>query len=366
MKERFLVLDSFRGLCALSVVFFHTRLVGSFTELDFFRGSAIFVEFFFVLSGFVLAHGYGFKPEIKFAHFMRARFFRIYPLHLFMLIVFIIIEVGKLLAYNFGGFIFTNMPFTNAASIEELVPNLLLLQSWIWSANHLSFNYPSWSISIEFYLYVFLFLSVSIFKFKRVYSWFFIFLLSLLCINLDVKILTPQAFSGLFCFFGGAFTYFVYKKTLNHKPSYLLGSIMELSLLACVFFITQSKIDNRETLAPLLFLFTVLLFSFESGFFSRILKANFFQFIGKLSYSIYMTHAALLFCFISVAMVAQKLTGEKLAPMIDNVRFLTFGSGFINNIISIIILAMVVTVSIFTYKYIEVPGQLFNNKKSNR
>ena len=99
MKQRFEALDAFRGLAALSIVVCHMHFVGSLTELEFFRRSPIFVEFFFVLSGFVLTHGYGFNENLKFSVFMKARFFRLYPLHLFMFIIFIFLELGKLAAY---------------------------------------------------------------------------------------------------------------------------------------------------------------------------------------------------------------------------------------------------------------------------
>ena len=94
-KNRFIVLDSFRGICAVCVVMYHLHWVASLAEIDFFRGSGIFVEFFFVLSGFVLAHGYGFRESLNFKEFVRSRFFRLYPLHLFMLLVFVALEFGK-------------------------------------------------------------------------------------------------------------------------------------------------------------------------------------------------------------------------------------------------------------------------------
>ena len=122
-KKRFEVLDAFRGICALCVVVFHMRFMGSFTELTFFRNSEYFVEFFFILSGFVLSHGYSSKSNLTFFSFMRTRFFRLYPLHIFMLLVFLIIECGKFLAFRYGGFSFTNYPFTGAASPYELVQN---------------------------------------------------------------------------------------------------------------------------------------------------------------------------------------------------------------------------------------------------
>ena len=45
--KRFVVLDSFRGVCAVAVVLFHTQILLSFSELGFFRHADLFVEFFF-------------------------------------------------------------------------------------------------------------------------------------------------------------------------------------------------------------------------------------------------------------------------------------------------------------------------------
>jgi peptidoglycan/LPS O-acetylase OafA/YrhL len=362
MNKRFEALDAFRGLCAISVVIFHMHLVGSITELDFFRGSSIFVEFFFVLSGFVLAHGYGFKESLNFKKFMKARFFRLYPLHFFMFVVFIALEFGKLFAYKFGGFVFNNEPFTNSFAVSEMIPNLLLIQSWTPFTDHLTFNYPSWSISIEFYMYALLFFSITLFKSNRVISWLIISFIAFLLMFLESDFLVDTVLRGLSCFFGGAFTYVIYKKLSHFKPSYISGSIVEAILLMCVVLIVQSKIEYRAIVAPVLFLLTVLFFAFEAGFFSKLLKLKSLQYAGKLSYSIYMTHAAILFCLISVAMILQKLTGIEMAPMFDTTRFLNFGNSGINNIVVIVILSIVIYVSSLTYKYIELYGQKLNRK----
>src|SRR3546814_13395214 len=91
-EKRFLSLDSFRGLMALSVMVYHLRVSGSFTEWLLFRHAEVFVSFFFVLSGFVLTHAYGSSVKFNFRKFFISRTFRLLPLHLFMLGVFILLE----------------------------------------------------------------------------------------------------------------------------------------------------------------------------------------------------------------------------------------------------------------------------------
>lgn len=362
MKKRFEALDAFRGICALFVVVFHMHLVGSITELDFFRGSAIFVEFFFVLSGFVLAHGYGFRENLNFNTFMKARFFRLYPLHFFMFLVFVALEFGKLLAYKFSGIVFNNKPFTGSTAISEMIPNLLLIQSWTPFTNPLSFNYPAWSISIEFYMYALLFFSIILFKSNKTISWFLISLIAFFLIYLDSDLLVNSVLRGISCFFGGSFVYVIYKKIAHLKISYIIGSFSEALLLIFIVLIVQSEIEYRSIIAPVLFIFTVLFFAFESGIFSNLFKTKPLQYAGKLSYSIYMTHAAILFILISIAMIVQKITGSQIAPMIGTGRHLNFGSGVINNLTVIAILTIVIYISSLTYKYIEINGQKLNKR----
>jgi len=357
MNQRFESLDAFRGLAALSVVIFHMNLVGSVTELEFFKGSAIFVEFFFVLSGFVLVHGYGFKKDLKFFIFMKARFFRLYPLHLFMFAIFLLLEFGKLTAYKYGGFTFNYIPFTENTAVSEIVPNLLLIQSWLPSSDSLSFNYPSWSISIEFYLYVLLFISVVIFSKFKTYIWIFTPIIAFYLIISKSEILTSEVLRGLSCFFGGALTYLLYKKISYLRITKLFGSIVEIFIITFIIVIVSSDLKYKGIVTTILFYITILIFSFESGIVSSLLRLKLFQETGKISYSIYMTHAAILFCLMSTAIVLQKITGIELAPMINGERFLTSGYEIINNLIVFVILALVILISQFTYSHIELKWQ---------
>jgi peptidoglycan/LPS O-acetylase OafA/YrhL len=364
-KVRFEALDAFRGLCALCVVIHHLRVSGTFTELSFFRNSSIFVEFFFVLSGFVLAHGYGFKEKIEFKPFVTARFFRIYPLHFFMFCVIFIIEIGKWAAYKYGGLVFNSEPFTGHTAIREIIPNLLLIQSWT-SLTTWSFNAPSWSISIEFYLYIILFFTVSIFHRFKVLAWLLTSSVMFALLFAGNEYLVSAVVSGLSCFFGGAFIYYIYTKTSNIKISYLAGSMIEVILIIAILFIVSSNFQNQKALGSLLFVVVVWFFSFESGVISRILVTQPLQVLGKLSYSIYMTHTSIIFIAISTLMVIQKATNIDLASTIDGIRFLSLGSDLYNYILLFSMLCLTIFISNITFKYVELKGQKVGRRINKR
>ncbi|HFG2066227.1 TPA: acyltransferase family protein, partial [Vibrio cholerae] len=258
MNKRFEALDAFRGLCAVCVVIYHIVVVGSFSQWSLFRNSYIFVEFFFVLSGFVLAHGYGFKKGVSFNSFIKGRIIRIYPLHLFMLLAFVGLELLNLLAYNYG-FSFRGEPFSGKTSIGELIINTFLLQSWIPSAEALSFNGPSWSISVEFYMYILLFITATFLKGFR-FSWLLISLFSFFLLSIPQDLMTNESLRGLSCFFGGAFTYTLFKKFNELSFNFKFGSVIEVFLIAIVLLSVCVEFTYRDFALPVIFMIVVLFF----------------------------------------------------------------------------------------------------------
>lgn len=362
MNKRFEALDAFRGICALSVAIFHMHFIGSITELEFFRGSSIFVEFFFVLSGFVLAHGYAYKDSLKFFTLMKSRFFRLYPLHLFMFCVMLILEVVRLFANKYNLYSSISSPFTENTAIVEIIPNLLLLQSWTPYTEPLSFNYPSWSISVEFYMYALFFCSIITCKKNKVTAWLFLSLSAFMLIYLQPSFLTLEALRGLSCFFGGTFTYYLFKRAQSLKLNHIVGTSIEVLLLSMIVVLVQSKLDNRSLVVSVLFMVTVFVFAFEFGLISKILKIKPFQAIGKLSYSIYMTHAAILIGMGYIITAIQKISGVTLKVTKEDVTFFDFGTPVINNIVIFIIALIIIGISIVTYHYIELAGQNLNSR----
>ena len=359
---RFYALDSFRGLCALCVVVYHMHVTGTITELKFFQNANLFVEFFFVLSGFVLAHAYGNKEGIDLKTFFISRTFRLLPLHWFMLAVFVLLESGKLLAHK-KGMSFNNEPFTGYFSPSELIPNFLLIQSWTDSTEHLSFNFPSWSISIEYYMYL-VFAVILLMRTKVRYSlWGGLALVAFADIYSGSDLLTNYAAKGLLCFFSGALSYILFAKIKERLTLSNFGfTALEVASLIAVAATITSDASNKSMFTSIIFCAVVILFAFDAGAISKLLKREPLSIIGKLSYSIYLTHAAILFCITSVFMVAEKIFKLNLTPIIAGKNYLDTGSIIANNLTVFLVLFIVILLSSLTYKYIEMQGQKIGKK----
>jgi peptidoglycan/LPS O-acetylase OafA/YrhL len=135
------VLDFYRYGGALWVAFVHFTIVYLPVENSIkeriHTGFQPLMGFFFTLSGFVIMHVYnrGISSAADYVHYLRKRLARIYPLHLATL-AFAIIS-GMLSDFE----------------TDAVVPNLLLVHAWN-TTTHLSFNYPSWSVSAELFAYL--------------------------------------------------------------------------------------------------------------------------------------------------------------------------------------------------------------------
>jgi len=355
MVKRFEVLDSFRGLSAIFVVICHMHYIGSITELSFFKGSGLFVEFFFVLSGFVLAHSYGWKENLKFKDFLIARTFRIMPLHIIMLLIVILMESFYFIVYKYG-INFYRIPFTDSKLISDIIPNALLLHSWIPDFRN-TWNVPSWSISIEYYMYMIFFVSLIVKPNIRYILWFLISLTMFIFIYLGNEIATNIT-RGLSCFFAGSLTYLLYRNIeskMNFNKNYF--TTIETLLLILVILIVSSNIEHKSLIASLLFCIQIFIFAFEKGFISKILKHKILLHLGKLSYSIYMTHTIIISLSIFFYLFLQKMIGIKLVEIVGKTKFINIGNSYLSNLSIFIAIYFIILISNFTYRFIEIRGQ---------
>jgi peptidoglycan/LPS O-acetylase OafA/YrhL len=154
-------LTPLRGIAALWVVFYHfsAEYLPQLNTNEFSHiipKGYLAVDLFFLLSGFVLAHVYGGGLECgrpcRFLPFIRARLARVYPLHLFVLVVFVSLTLAIGGLHHPPGRLTEPIPLTGERSLTALVANLFMLQGL--NAGGLSWNYPSWSISTEFMAYL--------------------------------------------------------------------------------------------------------------------------------------------------------------------------------------------------------------------
>jgi peptidoglycan/LPS O-acetylase OafA/YrhL len=156
------VLTSLRMIAASVVVFFHMAFYTTqeaLTNFPVIEFGYLGVDFFFVLSGFVLTHVY--QPQIDIGRFdywqfVVKRFARIYPLHFLTLwiCVALSIAVGKGWFSEAGApFVLDYRAMDHSVVYRGAVANLTLIHAW-GATPGLLFNQPSWSISAEWFAYL--------------------------------------------------------------------------------------------------------------------------------------------------------------------------------------------------------------------
>ena len=150
---RFVALDSLRGIAALGVAMFHLQAVSGPSTLPLFRSANLFVDFFFVLSGFVIAASYGERLTGGFgmARYMALRVGRVWPLHLFMVGAYLALELVALVIGNLG--LAPGAAFTGTHSLTHLLTATFLLDGYIPDWGNF-YSGAGWSISVELLLYV--------------------------------------------------------------------------------------------------------------------------------------------------------------------------------------------------------------------
>lgn len=323
--KRFSVLDAFRGLAAIFVFLFHMPNLTILTKNAFITGSAIYVDLFFILSGFVIFHNYrdrinSYSSSIT---FMLKRTKRLLPLHIYTLLILVILECIKFLLYNFLPF--TQAPF-ESNTLKALWPQIFLLNSTPFFAGFY-WNYPNWSISGEFICYLvfasmflihakkrFSYLVLSIIIIFSGYLFFYINTGSFNIVNtLDFHFNFIRALIGFFL--GIAIYYFrSYLKTISFNINLLSNSITEISICVLVVFATINLDDliTHFYIIHLAFGMLILIFSFEKGLLSTLFKKKLFQNLGSWSYSIYLNHIFIITIYNMIFLKLFKTTGLEL------------------------------------------------------
>lgn len=155
----------------------------------------------------------------------------------------------------------------------------------------------------------------------------------------------------LFGFMAGVLTHSLWR-TGAFRPKGDFAALV-LTFLA-VAFLPQSL---SGLLAPI-FGWAILVFASDQGWISRALHRPFPQLLGKVSYSIYMTHYVLSFMIIKAVDV---LTG---ATVKVGEQRLIEAPWWICDGFTLAFLGLVIGVSCISYRWIEQPGRKWFNQRS--
>jgi peptidoglycan/LPS O-acetylase OafA/YrhL len=368
-KQRFCALDSWRGICACLVAIYHAPIYGHIFFAPIVRNAWLFVDFFFVLSGFVLSHAYFHRLDnVRDAvDFIIRRFGRLWPLHVVTASVLIGYELVRL-----AGNLVMGRPLIHIAVAREpitgtlsIVANALLLNSMglqQWFAGKFEWNFPSWSISVEFYTCV-LFALVSALGGKQKNR-----ILLTLCILAATNGIFGSHFSaapwapfgrGIYGFMIGHFIYWIYARV---KPSMPIFTFLEaVTIVVTVVFVSTALVGSPLlSAAPIIFGLTVFIFAQEAGAISRLLNLSFARKLGDWSYSIYLVHYLVLSALaVALNQIHFVFTPMKLPEFAGPIPIDVFSSAWYGDASFCIYMAVVIGIASWTYKHIEKPARKF-------
>nr|WP_277600110.1 MULTISPECIES: acyltransferase [Sphingomonas] len=368
VRARFLALDSLRGLCACMIVLFHLHSTGRVTNSSLVHNSWMFVDFFFVLSGFVISCGYleRLRTGYSVGKFMLLRLGRVYPLHFAILALFLAMEIVGALVGTAG--LSHRTPFSDPRTLGELAGSLALVQIFCGFPS-IVWNGPSWSIAAEVWTY--LLMAV---LFRALPRWTAPMAAALaISAGLVLALAGPPAwdpataYSFARCILGFSLGVLAWMLVARMRwPALGLLPATTLELIATAACIAMVAAGAVPVLAPLLFAATVILFAAEQGLISRLLKLRPFLLLGTLSYSIYMVHTLV----VARSLDVLSLVGTSLHHPLIETRFNTGGTlkivTFAPDLMVFVVLGVVVLVSAATYRWIEAPARDASRKWLSR
>jgi len=365
--SRYEVLDSLRGVCAIIVVLYHSKTPGFISHLPPVYHGSRFVDFFFVLSGFVIAASYGDRLSSGFSigRFMALRLGRIYPLHLFMLGVFVLFEL--IFASGLVGKA-DRLPFTRGYTAAALVQNVFLVQTF-FGPDGSTWNSPSWSIAVEMWTYlIFAFIYrffrralISVAVATMLFGGYYLFLTGryLSVVHNGALVRCMIGFAA------GTVAYHVRERlpvawAINRLPATVL-EVVTIAVVAVLVPLTSGT--PSSLLMPLVFLGAILVFSMEGGAVSDLLRTRPFLVLGTLSYSIYMVHYFLIFRLINVLVLVEHASHGRLhlVAKVGN-HTVVAGTPLFGDCMSILLLATTIGAAALTYRFIEMPGRQLSRK----
>lgn len=354
---------SLRGWAALMVVFVHFR---SFLhpsidpdEVTFFLAKGyLWVDFFFILSGFVMAYVYDFEHPQRHNirdtfHYLIARIARIYPLHLISLVATLLFFLTVALIHwhleeesccVFDG---------SLRNAESLVANLFLIHAW-GMFDWVTWNFPSWSLSAEFFCYLIFAALLTLDGENRELA-----LVGLSCtavlfyclclatgsdVDENFRLSTVRAASaftiGIMLFLG--------RKVISAiSENYLTG----IQIAASIALLLALHFGLTDVLSIVLMALIVLVTWEDRGYLCNCLNMRHMHMIGLLSFSIYMWHYLIKFIAKSDWELYTGLPLQSSAT--GSILFVAC------------LMGLVIPISVWSYRFLETPTRKWISLRLN-
>ncbi len=365
--KRFEALDGLRGAGACLIVAAHSSffIKSSLHGRDLVEGLHILVDFFFVLSGFViaaaferrLARGDGLIP------FAITRLGRLYPVHIATLSALVALKLA-LMAAGLDADGVMQMDHANEFDAASLLTNLFLVQA-LGVEFHLTWNFPAWSISTELYTYAafaILWATLGVFKGGETLLFAVYVVLIVACALILLRfaphgLRSTHDYAFVRCVLGfsaGVLAYRAYLKLGEAPFPWLSGAVATLAELgavgACVLIVGQASGAGLTVLAPILLAGIVVLLAYGRGAVSRLLALRPLAALGALSYSIYLVHFVALIYEASIL----RLLGLS-AP--GSTASLWSGSAAVGDLIILGNVALAIGLAAVVHVFVEKPGR---------
>lgn len=338
-------IDGLRGLAVLSVVFYHAKI--SIFDTIIFKGGYVGVDIFFVISGYLISSiilkELIFTKKFSLKNFYERRVRRIIPALLFIILV----------SLPFSWLIL--LPTSLIDFAKSLISSLFFISNyffWLTESNYFGdagIYKPflhTWSLSIEEQYYV-IFPIFFYLLFKYLKKYLLIILSAIFIISLILSTWTslnnPSAsfyfiHTRIWELFTGSIISCLsifYRNSINDKKICFINSTFGLILIIFYIFFFKEYFIHPSFYSLLLILSvgSVIFFSNEDSFVTKLLSSKILVGVGLISYSLYLWHF----------------------PIFAYVRTMGFfDNSFFGKFLCI---AVSILLSIFTYFFIEKPAR---------
>jgi peptidoglycan/LPS O-acetylase OafA/YrhL len=310
-KDRFVTLDGMRGLAALVVAGAH---VSELLRIGVPRHAHLAVDFFFVLSGFVIAHAYEQRlgTTMRPLDFVRIRLIRLHPLILLGSAITLATMVAG--AFGGGGPRLSDVLWAVAAGIM-MVPT-----GQLWSPAAFPLDGPTWSLFAEYGVNILFAVLVPVLTFTRLRMMLLsgvamLVLLALGPAGLESYWRSDQVGLSLlrviYPFFAGVLINRLYRSGRVRFPA--VSPLVSMALLLAILLAPSTRFDTLFQFVMIVGAFPLLVWASARDTLDAT-QGQWMLFAGRLSYPLYIIHfplAALL-----VPLLAARLSaGAALASI---------------------------------------------------